>query len=530
MYDVLIKNALIYDGTGSKPYTGYVAISGNKIASVGIGIADTPEAVKIVDANGLSLSPGFIDVHSHSDYVITEDPHRVHILQMGVTTELAGQCGYSRSPSMDGMDAATLAVVQKGPTPLTRTTNAELERVKTLPLGTNQAYFTGHGLLRAGVIGLRSDELTQSHIQIMQQELAESIRQGSHGVSTGLSYVPGIYSNTHELTLMGKTAGENGGIYTTHSRSESMGLFKSVEECIHIAREGNVPVNISHFKCVGKVFWDRCEQALHMIDEAIAEGLDITLDAYPYTACSTTTLTAIPPQFLDRGVEAFVESLNDPKVVEQIRHEIYEVNDPSWDNSMYYVGLENFLIVRAAQTPWAIGKTYAQAAAELGMEPFEGMIHLLKLNHGNIFEVRFAMCEENVEMILKHPRCMVGSDSAFIPGNTSCHPRVFGTFPRYLGRYIREKKILSREEGIHRITGMPAKVYGLAGKGLIQPGMDADLVLFDYDTIIDRADFLNPFQLNEGIRQVYVAGQLTLEDNVPTGCWAGKYLRKNSRN
>lgn len=524
MHDLLIKNALIYDGTGAKPFMGYVAVNANKIVAVGTGEPGTQTADKVVDAKGLSLSPGFIDVHSHSDYVITEDPHRVHILQMGVTTELAGQCGYSRSPALEGMDAASLAVVQKGPTPLARTTTEELARVRALPLGTNQAYFTGHGLLRAGVVGLRSGKLQEADIQKMQQELAKSISQGSHGVSTGLSYVPGIYSNTHELTMLGKTAGEHGGIYTTHSRSESMGLFKSVEECIHIAKEGKVPVNISHFKCVGKVFWQRCRKALDMIDAAIAEGLDITLDAYPYTACSTTTLTAIPPQFLDRGVEAFVESLNDPQVVEQIRHEIYEVNDPSWDNSMYYVGLENFLIVRAAQTPWAIGKTYAQAAAQLGMEPFEGMIHLLKANHGNVFEVRFAMCEENVEMILKHPRCMVGSDSAFIPGNTSCHPRVFGTFPRYLGRYIREKKILSREEGIHRITGMPAKVYALAGKGLIQPGMDADLVLFDYETILDQADYLNPFQPNIGIKQVYVAGQLTLEDNEPTGHWAGQYI------
>ena len=526
MIDLLIHNALIYDGTGSKPFQGYVGIRGHQICLVGQGAPAAVTARQTVDAKGLCLSPGFIDVHSHSDYVITEDPHRLHILQMGVTTEIAGQCGFSRSPAVEGMAPNVKASVQKGPTALAPTMAAQLEIVRSLPLGTNQCYFTGHSLLRADVMGLQARHASPQEIEDMQALLADALDQGSWGVSTGLSYVPGIYSNQQELTMMGKTAGEHGGMYSTHSRSESMGLFDSVRECIHIAREGKVPVNISHFKCVGKVFWERCAEALAMIDEAVAEGLDITIDAYPYAACSTTTLSAIPPKFLDKSPAEFAKSLEDPAIVEAIRHEIYEVNDPSWDNSMYYVGLENFLIVRAAGTPWAVGKTYAQAAAELGMEPFEGMIHLQKANKGDVFEVRFAMCEENVEMILKHPRCMVGSDSAFIPGNTSCHPRVFGTFPRYLGRYIRDRGILPREEGIHRITGMPARVYGLAGKGQIKEGFDADLVLFDFDSIIDRADFLNPFQLNEGIHQVYVAGQLVLEDNVPTGRWCGKYLTK----
>jgi N-acyl-D-amino-acid deacylase len=192
---------------------------------------------------------------------------------------------------------------------------------------------------------------------------------------------------------------------------------------------------------------------------------------------------------------------------------------------MYYVGLDNFLIVRAENTPWAVGMTYAQAAEVLGMEPFDAVVHLLKLDNGEINECRFSMCEENVEAILKHPKCMVGSDGIYRPGDVACHPRAFGTFPRYLGRYIRERRILSREEGIRRITSMPAQRYGLRGKGEIKVGYDADLVLFDYDRIQDHADYIDPFKPNEGIHQVYMRGSLVLEDNEPTGTWVGKYIK-----
>jgi N-acyl-D-aspartate/D-glutamate deacylase len=447
---------------------------------------------------------------------------------MGCTTEIAGQCGVTMSPALDTMPAAARAHFEKKTGPLYRDMQEQLAAVDRMELGTNQHYFCGHGPVRGSILGLQDRLPTEEEIRQMQDMITQAIAQGAAGFSTGLSYIPGIYSDTHELTELSRAAGRAGGIYTTHSRSESMGLFDSVAECIHIAREANISVNISHFKCVGKPFWQRCDQALGMIDDAVAQGLDVTLDAYPYTAASTTTLSAIPPKYLTGGGHGLAQMLHDPKIAEAIRHEIYEVNDPSWDNSMYYVGLENFLIVRAAETPEFIGKTYAEAAQILGMEPFDAVVHLLKLNDGNIYECRFSMCEENVEAILKHPRCMVGSDGIFMKGDKSCHPRAMGTFPRYLGHYIRQRQILSREEGIHRITGMTAQRYGLTGKGFIKEGFDADLVLFDYDNIIDRADFLDPFKPNEGIHQVYIDGRLVLENNEPTGVWCGKYLRRQA--
>lgn len=521
MHDRIIKNARIYDGSGGPSFVGDVALDGGKITAVGSGLG---AAEVEVDAHGLALAPGFIDVHSHADYAFADDPHRLHVLRQGVTTELAGNCGKTLSPALDCMDPVAREFMNPD-AKLYPSLAQQLREYEAWEMGPNQRYFAGHGPLRASVMGLRSDAASEEEIARMQEILVREMEAGAAGYSTGLSYVPGIYSNTHELTELAKAMAPYGGIYTTHSRSESEGLFRSVAECIHIAREAGVSVNISHFKCVGKPFWNRCDAALAMISDANREGLDVSLDAYPYTAASTTTLTAIPPRFLDKGAVAFAKALEDPTVVEAIRREIYEINDPSWDNSMFYVGLENFLIVRADETPWAIGKTYAEAARELGMEPFYGCMELLRRNRGNVRECRFSMCEENVEAILKHPRCMVGSDGTIRKFDVINHPRGIGTFPRYLGRYIRQREILSREEGIHRITGMPAQRYRLKGKGLIRPGYDGDLTLFDFDRILDKADYVNPFAHNEGIYQVYVGGVLTLENDEPTGSWNGCYIR-----
>ena len=538
-FDLIIKNARIHDGTGSPSFFGFLAVKEGKVGLLREGkLSLDLSAKEVLDAEELCLSPGFIDSHSHADEVIFVNPEREQVLRMGVTTEIAGQCGHTESPYPEDVDEKlyNMASGNFGGRPYENFA-ALAGAVEKLPLGVNEAWFTGHGALRTSVLGFENRKATDAEIEKMRELLAREMESGALGFTTGLAYVPGIYSDVRELSGIAEGMKPYGGIYSSHTRSESAGLFDAVKECIDVGRATGLRANISHFKACYPEFWDRMDRALSMVDEAIAEGVDVTMDAYPYIAVSTTTLSAMPSQFLTRGAEAFAESLSDPSVREAIRREIYEIDSPDWDNALKHAGPDRFLVVCAEDTPEYEGLSYTQIAERLRMEPFDAVLWMLEKNHGHITDVRFIMCEENVEKVLAHPVCTVGSDGIWKKGrDRTCHPRAFGTFPRYLGHYIRERGILSREEGIRRITGMPAERYGLcrmnaersagAGKGVLLPGFDADLVLFDYDTIKDGGDFKNPFTLNEGIEKVFVGGKTVLRENELTGIAAGKFLRR----
>lgn len=529
-FDLIIENVRIYDGTGASPFHGHVAVKNGKIAAVQKD--RFPEtASERIDAAGLSLSPGFIDSHSHADEEIFTNPGRDHVLRMGVTTEIAGQCGHTESPYPEDVDPKlySMASGNFGGHPYASFSRLASDAEK-LPLGVNEAWFTGHGALRTSVMGFENRKAAEEEICSMKSLLQEEMEGGALGFSTGLAYVPGIYSDVRELSELAKVLKPYGGIYTSHTRSESAGLFDAVQEVIDIARIAGVTGNISHFKACYPDFWDRMDEALSMVDAARAEGLDITMDAYPYIAVSTTTLSAMPSAFLTGGAEAFAESLSDPSVREAVRKEIYEIDSPTWDNALKHAGPERFLVVSASETPEYEGLTYTEIAERLSLDPFDAVVWMLQKNHGHVMDVRFIMTEENVEKVLRHPVCTVGSDGIWIKErDRTCHPRALGTFPRYLGHYIRERGILSREEGIRRITGLPALRYGLSGKGFLLPGYDADLVLFDYDSIRDGGDFQDPFRKNEGIEKVFLAGELVLSENEPTGSRKGKFLRRTQK-
>lgn len=531
-YDLIIKNARLYDGTGTPSYIGTIAVKDGKIA--GVWEEDDFEkehatAETAVYADGLCLAPGFIDSHSHADEVIFVNSEREQALRMGVTTEIAGQCGHTESPYPADVNPKFYQMASGNFGGRAYEDFESLAKdVSMLTLGTNQAWFTGHGALRTSVMGFENRKATDEEIIRMQEILDKEMQGGALGFSTGLAYVPGIYSDVHEISELGKVLKKYGGIYTSHTRSESAGIFDAVKEVIDVAKIAGIRGNISHFKACYPGYWNRMGEALRMVDRAIDDGVDITMDAYPYIAVSTTTLSAIPAKFLDQGAEAFAESLKDPAVVEAVRYEIQVVDDPSWDNALKHAGPDRFLVVNAAETPWMEGKTYTEIAKELHTDPFTAVMTALRENHGHITDVRFIMSEENVEKVLKHPVCTVGSDGIWKKGrDRTCHPRAFGTFPRYLGHYIRDRKILSREEGIRRITGLPANRYGLKGKGYLKPGFDADLVLFDYETIADGGDFKDPFRKNAGIYEVFVAGTSVLRENELTGSFCGRFIKRS---
>ena len=530
MFELLIKNATIYDGSGTPSYVADVAVENGTIAAIGKNLGS---AKQVIDAEGLALAPGFIDSHSHGDMSIFAEPNRDHVLRMGVTTEIGGNCSHSLFPIREDIseeDYRTVFGVHNPGGVRFGSLKEMRQAMKNLPVGPNQSIVTGHSNLRHAAMGLRSSEATEAEIAVMQELLEQAMEEGSQGVSSGLGYIPSVYCNTQELIAVSRIAAKHGGIYTTHSRYESASILKSIQESIDIARETGIHSHISHLKCTGRDFWNLCETVIEKIDEANRQGNTVTFDAYPYTACFTSATTAaVPARYFDRGMGTFLKMIENPAVVEEIRKEIFEIDDPGWDNAVLHVGLNNFRITVAPKTPELIGKSYTQIAEERGMDPFDAMLWVLKENDGLVGEIRKTMCEENLEMIFRHPLCSVGSDGTFIRGITPMtHPRALGTFPRYLGRYVRERGILSREEGIRRITGLPAMRFGVANKGFIRPGYDADLVLFDYDRILDGGTFENPFLPNEGIRQVYMSGQLVLQDNEPTGIRVGRFIARTN--
>ena len=522
MLDLLIKNGTVYDGSGEDGVRRNVGVKDGKIVFSDTG-ADV-DAREVIDAKGLAVTPGFIDAHTHADEQIYGEPSRASKLLQGNTTEVAGQCSFSRAPYLPDApfdsEETRLRIALEPTYPSYSEYREDMESRK---YGTNLLSFVGHRSIRASVLGMENRPATAHELDRMKGLLAECMESGAPGMSTGLVYAPSCYAPEEELVELLRVVAKYGGMYTTHIRGEADTVTEALEEALRIGNAAGVPVNISHLKAMFPQNYHKVDLMLQMIDDAAAKGQDVTFDAYPYDATSSPATSALPPSFLAKGITAVSDFLGTKEGVAALRDAVAHQTE-AWENPIKNIGADNFIITDASVTTEAIGKRVSEYAAMKGLDEIEAFADLYHRNRCDMTDVRFNMLEENIEKIYRHPLCLVGSDGLYTGGSALAHPRAFATFPRYLGRFIREKKILSLAEGIHRITGQAADRYRLAGRGYIREGYAADITVFDPEKIIDQATYEDPFLPNIGINCVIVDGVVRVRDGKLINCENGKFL------
>ncbi|MBV8931209.1 MAG: D-aminoacylase [Kutzneria sp.] len=522
---VVIRDATIVDGTGAAGYPGDVVVEDGVIQAIAPPHSLSSDRISPrIDAGGLVVCPGFIDVHSHADEapLLTEDD--LAKISQGVTTEVTGNCGTSLAPVAANGDNEFLRSVCNAATFRYEhwRSVAELFTIIDRRRGvTNSCPLIGHGELRLAVMGPVSREATAEDVRAMGALLAEGLEAGAFGMSTGLIYPPGLYSNTEELAALAAYL-PPGRVYATHMRNEGSGLLESIDEALVIGRRAGCRVQISHLKSAGMSNWGGVARALEVLDAARADGVPVTQDVYPYDAAATSMRVCLPPWVHDGGSGAMRRRLHDPSVLSELRRQVEEpADDASWENIIASAGYER-IVVAAGDHRFA-GMTLKHIADHLQVEPFDALIHvLMKEDFDSVIAV-FDMSEQDMETALRSPFTAIGSDGGTAVFGGLAHPRQYGTFPRLLGRYVRDRGVLDMPEAIRRMTSLPASIFGVPGRGTIAIGKVADLVCFDPAEIGHSGDFSNPAVPPTGIAWVMQAGHVAMRH----GRWAG--TRRGSR-
>nr|MBQ4319256.1 D-aminoacylase [Clostridia bacterium] len=509
MYDLIIKNGKIIDGTGTPHYYADVAVKDGKIAKIAKKLDG---AAHIINAKGLTVTPGFIDSHSHSDGAVFSNPDMKEKLEQGITTSVGGQCGSTSAPNKPiGMGSED---------DVYRTMGSFLTAASELEQGASTAVFVGHSALRRATMGIENRKPTETELEQMKELLREGIAAGAVGVSFGLIYTPSCYAETDELIELAKVAAEMGAVVSAHIRNEDDHLIKAVTEFIEIIEKSGARGVISHHKAMVRENWGKVNTTLRMIDEANARGCEIFCDVYPYTA-SSTSLSArfMPPEYRSEGLDGMKKYLSDPETYAKIK----DSQIKRWGR-----GLDWVLVTSAKGYPQYTGKRIPEIAEMIGKDEYDTVFDIIIGTGNNCSCCFFTMCEEDVETVMAHPRAMLCTDSSVAGTSTSFHPRLSASMPRVLGHYTRERRVVPLYEMVRKLTAMPAAVYGLKGKGVLREGFDADICIFNDETIIDRATFVDPTQRCEGLSYVIVGGEVVVEDAVHNGKMCGKVLRVNS--
>jgi N-acyl-D-amino-acid deacylase len=531
---LLLRGGVVIDGTGAPRRPADVAIAGDRIAAVAPGLG--AGADRVIDVSGLVVAPGFIDAHSHSDLFYFGCPSSESKVRQGCTTEVVGMCSFSPAPvGVSGSAAVRDWVGGLGGGVETRwaTFGEYLDALRALRPSINVVQFVGHGALRLAAIGPENRAVTPGDMKTMRRLLDEAMDAGARGFSTGLVYPPSSFAETQELVDLARAMARRGGLYFTHVRGESATVEASIREAIRIGEDAGVGVQIAHVKVGGRENWGKMDAVLRLIDDARARGVDVSGDVYPYHAGSTKMDSLLPAWVHDGGLARLLERLADRPTRRRIIEECL-IDGERWRTaSQGAIGFDEILIATCRQRELE-GLTLAQLAGRSGTTPAEAMMDLLLRERATVGMVSFSQNPENVAKVLAHPAIMIGSDSIGLsegagPKPGKPHPRMYGTFPRVLGEYARDRGLFSLETAVHKMTGMPARRLGLADRGILAPGAAADVVVFDPARVRDEATFADPHHYPAGIPYVIVNGAVVVDGGRFHHAGAGRLLTSARR-
>jgi N-acyl-D-amino-acid deacylase len=520
MYDLIIKGGAIIDGSGNPWFRGDIAVQGGRIKALGHvgGSAD-----RVIDARGLIVAPGFIDVHSHSDLMLIAEPYALPKLMQGITTEIVGQDGLGEAPiRADIIEEWRRYLAGLNGDPdiewSWRSFGEYLNRLDEAEPAVNVAALVGHGNLRLLTVGMEDRSPTGGEMEEMRRLLREALEAGALGLSTGLIYPPCSYAETEELIELGRLLAEHGGVFVAHIRDEGDRLLQSLREMIEVGRRSGAPIHISHLKASGRRNWGKVKDALMLLEGAREGGIDITFDQYPYTAGSSFLSSLLPAWAHEGGASKMMERLREPETRRRIMEDMRQRGrSRGWDWG-------RLLISSMGPGERSLeGRSLRGIADERHRDPLEVVLDLILEGLNAVTMVSFTMSKADVETAMRSPLGMFCTDGILLG---KPHPRAYGSFPRVIAHYVRERRVLTLEEAVKKMTSVPARRFSLWDRGLLRPGFEADIVLFDPEEIRDKATYEAPLEYPEGISYVIVNGEVAVEGGEPTGIRVGRVLRR----
>ena len=529
MFDLVIKSGKVVDGTGSPWFRADIGITGGRIAR--IGQIEGHEAGRTVEAGGLVVSPGFVDIHSHADFVLPTPNHMDvlgPLMRQGITTLVTGNCGLSTAPlALENRALAdyTAFFQSDGFCFEWRSMGEYLDALESRGVGFNVVPLTSHGAVRIAVMGFASGEPTPDQMERMQRLVTQSMEEGAFGLSAGLIYAPGMYASTDELLEVTRPLIPHQAVFTCHVRGSSETGVAATREIIEISRNNGIPVEHSHIEEFGEPHWPKIDELIQLHEDARAEGLDITFDVIPYTTANTTLSACFPPYAFEGGMSQFVARLKDPVQRERLRRDVENMESvwPTWrantwpHNLARATGWKNIRLLWASKESNApyLGKSFAEIGETQGKSPFDAVADLLIEEHGAALALYVGVSgdlerDDGLKKLLRHPNGAINTD-AILTGRGMPHPAAYGAFPRVLGQYVREQKLMRLEEAVRKMTSLPARRFNLQDRGLLREGMWADITIFDSEDIRDNSTYLDPAQSPSGIEYVFVNGQVVVE-------------------